>query len=193
MAEQEKANSGIMPLVLGLVIVTVIGLGAGFGLSKMFFKPDAPTTAPTTAAAAPARPGADPHAKPEAHADPKEAGKAEPPPETQAAAASDLSPADLKDVVITPFPPITANIGAPETVWIRLEGSMAVKPNEGTKPADVVQLASNKIVAYVKTLKLVDIQGPVGFLALSSDLNEIVRSATDGQARSVLISGFIVE
>jgi hypothetical protein len=56
-----------------------------------------------------------------------------------------------------------------------------------------VQLASNKMVAYVKTLKLTDIQGPVGFLALNSDLNEIVRNATDGQARSVLLSGFIVE
>jgi flagellar FliL protein len=197
MADQEKAKSGIVPLVLGLVIVTVIGLGAGFGLSKMFFKPDATPPAATAAAAAPAKPGADPHAKPEAHGethgDAKAAGKAEPPPETQAAAASDLNPADLKDVVLTPFAPITANIAMPDTVWIRLEGSMAVKPNEGTKPVDVVQLASNKIVAYVKTLKLVDIQGPVGFLALSSDLNEIVRSATDGQARSVLISGFIVE
>ena len=192
MADQEKAKSGIMPLVLGLVIVTVIGLGAGFGLSKLFFKPDAAPPQPVAAATS-AKPAADPHAKPDAHGTAKEPGKEEPPPETQAAAASDLNPADLKDVVITPFPPITANISMPETVWIRLEGSMAVKPNEGTKPADVVQLASNKIVAYVKTLKLVDIQGPVGFLALSSDLNEIVRSATDGQARSILISGFIVE
>jgi flagellar protein FliL len=196
MADQEKEKSGTMQLVLGLVVVTVIGLGAGFGLSKMFFKPDANPPPASSAAAAP-KPGADPHAKPEAqadaHGDKKDAGKADPPPETLAAVAAGIGPADLQDVVLTPFPAITANLASPDTVWIRLEGSMAVKPNEGIKPAEIVQLASDKMIAYVKTLKLDDLQGPVGFLALRSDLNEVVRSATDGQARSVLISGFIVE
>ncbi len=186
MADQEKVKSGAMQLVLGLVIVTGIGLGAGFGLSKMFFKPD--PNPPEVAAAKP-----DAHADAKGHGDSKDAGKADVPPETLAVAAADFNPADLKDVVMTPFAPITTNIATPETVWIRLEGSMAIKAKDGVKPADVAQLASNKIVAYAKTLKLVDIQGPVGFLALNSDLNEIARSATDGQARSVLISGFIVE
>ena len=175
-----------MQLVLGLVIVTFIGLGAGFGLSTMFPKLDA-------VAAAAAKPVADGHGKAEVHGTSKDAAKVEPPPETVAAAAADFNPADLKDVVLTPFAPITANIAVPDTVWLRLEGSMAVKAKDGIKPAEVVQLASNKMVAYVKTLKLTDIQGPVGFLALNSDLNEIARNATDGQARSVLISGFIVE
>jgi flagellar FliL protein len=194
MADQEKSKSGAMQLVLGLVIVTVIGLGAGFGLSAMFPKPDPAAIASASASFA-AKPPADSHAKADVQGTNKDHGvtAVEPPPPIAAAAAADFNPADLKDVVLTPFAPITANIAVPDTVWLRLEGSMAVKPKDGVKPADVVQLASNKMVAYVKTLKLTDIQGPVGFLALNSDLNEIVRNATDGQARSVLISGFIVE
>jgi flagellar FliL protein len=189
MADQEKSKSGAMQLVLGLAIVTVIGLGAGFGLSTMFPKPDSSAVA----SAAP-KPASDGHGKSDDHGGSKDHGTAEAPPlVTMAAAAADFNPADLKDVVLTPFAPITANIAVPDTVWLRLEGSMAVKAKDGTKPSDVVQLASNKMVAYVKTLKLTDIQGPVGFLALNSDLNEIVRNATDGQARSVLLSGFIVE
>jgi flagellar FliL protein len=190
MADQEKSKSGAMQLVLGLVIVTFIGLGAGFGLSTMFPKPDAVAAASADSAAKPAAEG---YGKAEVKGTGKDAAKVEPPPETAAAAAADFNPADLKDVVLTPFAPITANIAVPDTVWLRLEGSMAVKAKDGIKPTDVVQLASNKMVAYVKTLKLTDIQGPVGFLALNSDLNEIARNATDGQARSVLISGFIVE
>ena len=189
MADQEKSKSGTMQLVLGMAIVTVIGLGAGFGLSAMFPKPDAVAAASPSSVA---KPPADGHGKAEVHATGKDA-KVDPPPETPAAAAADFNPADLKDVVLTPFAPITANIALPDTVWLRLEGSMAVKAKDGIKPAEVVQLASSKMVAYVKTLKLTDIQGPVGFLALNSDLNEIARNATDGQARSVLISGFIVE
>jgi flagellar protein FliL len=192
MADQEKSKSGTMQLALGLLIVTVIGLGAGFGLSQMFPKPEAGPAQEASANAA-SSPGTEGQTKPADHGATKDGGKAEAPVETQAVAAADFNPADLKDVVVAPFAPITSNIAVPDTVWIRLEGSMAIKAKDGSKPADVVQLASNKIVAYVKTLKLVDIQGPVGFLALNSDLNEIVRSATDGQARSVLISGFIVE
>jgi hypothetical protein len=192
MAEKEKSKSGIMPLILGLVVVTVIGLGAGFGLSKMLVKPE--TKAPTAAAdPAAAKPAGEAHADPKAQGEAKDGAKTAPPPETETAAAADFNPAELKDVVLTPFTPVTANLSVPDTVWIRLEGSMAVKPKDGTKPADVVVLATNKMVPYLKTLKLADIQGPVGFMALNSDLNEIVRSATDGQARAVLITGFIVE
>lgn len=189
MADQEKSKSGVMQMVLGLVIVTSIGLGAGFGLSKMYFKPD--PNPPLAAAAAAVKP--DSRAEVKGQGGTQESGKLDVPPEVLAAAAADFNPADLKDVVLAPFAPITGNIATPENVWLRLEGSMAIKAKDGAKPADVVQLASNKIVAYIKTLKLVDIQGSVGYLALNSDLNEIVRSATDGQARSVLISGFVVE
>ena len=192
MADEEKPKSGVMPLVLGLAGVTLIGLGAGFGLSQIFMNVE-PKAAQVASVAPAQKSGADPQAETKGSDDNKDGAKVDVPPPTLAAAAADFNPADLKDVVLTPFAPITANLAAPDTVWIRLEGSMAIKPKDGAKPSDLVQVASNKMVAYVKTLKLVDIQGPVGFLALNSDLNEIVRSATDGQARSVLISGFIVE
>jgi flagellar FliL protein len=152
----------------------------------MLPKPEA-NQPPAAAASAAAKPDA------KGQTQATEAGHSDVPPEMLAVAAADFNPADLKDLVLTPFAPITSNLAVPENVWIRLEGSMAIKAKDGAKPADLVQLASDKIVSYVKTLKLVDIQGPVGFLAFNSDLNEIVRSATDGQARSVLISGFIVE
>lgn len=192
MADEEKPKSGVMPLVLGLAGITLIGLGAGFGLSQMFMNVE-PKAAQVASVAPAAKPGTDGPADSKGADESKDGAKVDVPPPMIAAAAADFNPADLKDVVLTPFAPITANLAAPDTVWIRLEGSMAIKPKDGAKPADIAQMASNKMVAYVKTLKLVDIQGPVGFLALKSDFNEIVRSATDGQARSVLISGFIVE
>ena len=175
-----------MGTLLGLALVTVIGLGAGFGLSKMFPTPE---PGPAQDAAAAEKPSATP-VVPEAK---DKDGKPIVPAEIKMSAAAALTPADLKDVVLAPFAPITTNIALPSNVWIRLEGSMALKPANGAKPADLVQLASTKMVDYVRTLKLVDVQGPIGFLAMNSDLNEIVRSATDGQARAVLITGFIVE
>jgi|GEM_PF-5243950 len=191
MANPEISKPGVMQFVLGLLVVTVIGLGAGLGLSKAFFQPE-PTPSQDASTPPSDRPGAE--GQPETKGSGKSASELPAAgAESKATAAAGFNAADLKDAVLTPFPTITSNIALPESVWIRLDGAMAIKPHSGVKATDLAQLASTKMVLYMKTLKLTDIQGAAGFLALNSDLNEIARNATDGQARAVLISGFIVE
>jgi flagellar protein FliL len=189
MAETEKTNSGTMPLVLGLLLITGLGLGAGFGLSKMMPKAEMPKVAEKSPDKSGSSVESEGGSKPKSETN----DGAETAPDISMHPASAFTPADLNEVVLTPFAPITSNLALPESVWIRLEGSMAVKPNSGVKPADVVQLASTQMVAYVRTLKIADIEGATGFQALNADLNELARNATEGQVRAVLISGFIVE
>jgi flagellar protein FliL len=193
MEKQEQSKSGTMQLVLGMLVITVVGLGAGFGLSKALTKPESLRTAENTSG--PNSTGVTAGAETESRAGAKlaTAETAAAGQEVKQTAAGVFRFTDIKDVVLTPFPPITSNIAMPESVWIRLEGVMAIKPNSGVKPADLVQLASTQMIAYVRTLKLADIQGATGFQAFNADLNELVRNVTEGQARAVLISGFIVE
>jgi hypothetical protein len=189
MAEAEKLKSGAMPLVMALLLITGTGLGAGFGLSKMLPKPQISQVAEKS----PDRAGAAIESDNTTHSSLETSDASETLPDVSMHPASAFTPADLKEVVLTPFAPITSNLALPESVWIRLEGTMAIKPDAGNKPADVVQLASTQMVAYVRTLKLADIEGAIGFQALNADLNELARNATEGQVRAVLISGFIVE
>jgi flagellar FliL protein len=192
MAKQEQSKSGTMQLILGLLLITVVGLGAGFGLSKTLTKPESIHASEDTV---PAKTGAIAGTESETKAGAKlaTAETAAAGQEIKQTGAGVFRFTDVKDVVLTPFPPITSNIAMPESVWIRLEGVMAIKPNSGVKPADLVQIASTQMIAYVRTLKLADIQGATGFQAFNADLNELVRNVTEGQARAVLISGFIVE
>ena len=188
MAKEEKPKSGAMQLVLGLLLTTIVSVGLGFGLSKTLAGPEAAHGSGTAFASAATKDsvGVAVEAKPDA----KLAGGVSQEAKPSAAA---FNVADIRDMELTPFPPITSNIAMPESVWIRLEGVLAIKPNAGVKVADVAQIASTKMVAYVRTLKLADIQGSVGFQAFNADLNELVRNTTEGQARAVLIYGFIVE
>ena len=184
-ATLEKTKPTVMQTAFGLLLVTICGCAIGFGVSRIAGKDAGSALVPATAA--PVHDGAT-----------KDQGSAA---EVQATgpATSDAGPYkqltadELKEVVLVPVPPITSNLSAPETVWIRLEGSVALKANAVGKPNDIAQFAAARIVSYIRTLKLADIEGPSGYLALESDLNEIVSSATEGQARAFLISGFIVE
>ena len=57
----------------------------------------------------------------------------------------------------------------------------------------VVAKISQHILAYLKTLKLSDLQGNGAVNAIAQDLNEIATTVSEGQAQGVLISGLVFE
>ncbi len=207
MADSEKPKGGIVQLLVPVLMIAVVGLGTGFGLSKMLAKPpDSIAPGPTVAkpaavaAATPTDPisktgpeaapaAVDTHGDKAADAD----AKAEAHSDSLLASQQKAMALDLGDTALVPLIPVVANLAVPSTSWIRLEGSLAVRKSGDAKPADIAQVVTPKILEYLKTLKLTDVSGPDSVSFLNMDLNEIVRSASGGQVRAVLMTGFIVE
>jgi flagellar protein FliL len=96
-------------------------------------------------------------------------------------------------MVVAPFAPIVTNIANPNSVWVRLEGSVVIKAQTEVKPDVLAAQSAHQIMAYLRTLDLPQVQGASGLMHVTEDLNEIMKTFSDGAVRQVLISGFIVE
>lgn len=94
---------------------------------------------------------------------------------------------------IVQLPPIITNIADPPDVWVRLEGNLVFdKSREANSTLLSAKLAQH-VMAYLNTLKLADMQGAGAIHAVSQDLDEIVRSLSDGQVQGLLLSGLVFE
>jgi len=203
MADGEKKKGGLMGLIVPLLVVGLAGIGTGFGVSSFLGKPKVTPEAPPSdpAAAAAAGQSADKKDKDksaEAKPDEKKDGKVDTEAVHSAGLLIDQQKAmvvSMKDTEFVPLTPVIANLANPSTSWIRLEGAVAVKKGDGKegKPADVVNLVAPKILDYLKTLSLDQVQGADNLAFLNMDLNEIVRAASNGQAQAILVTGFVVE
>ena len=89
--------------------------------------------------------------------------------------------------------PIITNLSDSTAVWVRLEGSMLFGKEKVEKRDLVVAKISQHILAYLKTLKLSDLQGNGAVNAIAQDLNEIATTVSEGQSQGVLISGLVFE
>ena len=89
--------------------------------------------------------------------------------------------------------PIITNLSDSTEVWVRLEGSMLFSKEMVEKRDFVVAKISQHVLAYLKTLKLSDLQGNGAVNAIAADLNEIAATVSEGQSQGVLISGLVFE
>jgi flagellar FliL protein len=89
--------------------------------------------------------------------------------------------------------PIVTNLASPERTWVRLEASLVM---DGEQTAETNMLAgqiTEDIIAYLRTVALVQIQGASGFQYLREDLNDRVRVRSGGKVRDLVIQSLIVE
>lgn len=97
------------------------------------------------------------------------------------------------ELKIIPFPPVLTTLSAPQGKWIRLEGSILARPGSDKSPELLAEQAGEQILAYLRTVRLNQLQGPSGYLAVRDDLNETVRTLSNGEVQGVLIHGLLVE
>ncbi len=110
--------------------------------------------------------------------------------------AAQNAPRPLKysgDTVIKTLEPVVSNLAEPSGVWVRLETSI-IFDNGAIENPDVMGAEIRKdMMAYVRTLKLAQIEGPSGLQHLREDLNERARVRADGRVRELLIETMIVQ
>jgi len=86
---------------------------------------------------------------------------------------------------------ITTNLAVPETIWIRLELSLVFdQPPQDPALADAIQ---QDFMTYIRTVKLMQIQGASGYQHLKSDLLERANIRSNGLVKDVLIRTMLFE
>lgn len=165
-----KGPSLVMQIVM-LLLMTVAALGIGWVTGGML-KGDGP---PAAEAAASADAGG--------HGAPKGGGHGE-------AAAEGEHAETPPDPLLVALAPITTNLAAPNETWIRLEASLVLD-----KPAEppLIEAVHQDLLAFVRTLKMHQIEGASGFQHLKADLEERAAIRSEGHVKNVLIRTLLFE
>jgi len=115
---------------------------------------------------------------------PAEPGK----PAESSAGASPAQPSTIVDL-----PPIVTNLGAPQDTWVRLEGSIIFDPRTLPHPDAVAGRIGDDILAYLRTVSLRQLEGPIGLENIRQDLNERAAIRSDGKVRAFVIRTLVVQ
>lgn len=102
--------------------------------------------------------------------------------------ADDVPAADYGSILA--LPAIMTNLAGPGDVWVRME--LALVFDGGTDSA-LAEFVHQDVMAYMRTVKLGQVEGPSGFQHLKSDLEERARIRTDGRVKSILIRTLLFE
>jgi flagellar protein FliL len=85
---------------------------------------------------------------------------------------------------------ITTNLAAPSNVWIRMEASIVLdEPQDESLP----ELIQQDFLAFVRTLKLHQIEGASGFQHFKADLQDRAAIRSGGHVKQVLIRTLLFE
>lgn len=171
--KQDGAPSKGPSLVVQIAVLLVLSLaaaGAGY-FSGGMLKGEAAVADP--AAAAPAA----------GHGAKTEGGHGE------GGGAEDPAAADLARGVLN-MPAITTNLAAPSDTWIRVELAAVF---EGATDPTVADTIHQDILAYLRTVKLHQVEGASGFLHLKDDIRERARIRGEGKVKDVLIRTIVFE
>jgi flagellar protein FliL len=94
---------------------------------------------------------------------------------------------------IIDLPPIVTNLGAPGDTWIRFEGSIILDPNALPHPEALANQIGEDILAYLRTVSLRQLEGPVGLENIRQDLNERAAIRSGGKVRELVIRTLVVQ
>lgn len=91
------------------------------------------------------------------------------------------------------LPPVVTNLGSPQEVWIRLEGSIVFDPKALPHPEALAAEIGTDILAYLRTVSIKQIEGPIGLEALREDLNDRAAIRSRGAVREFVIRTLVVQ
>jgi flagellar protein FliL len=94
---------------------------------------------------------------------------------------------------IVDLPPIVTNLGAPQDTWIRLEGSIIFDPKTLPHPEAVASQIGDDALAYLRTVSLHQLEGPIGLENIRQDLNERAATRSGGKVHAFVIRTLVVQ
>ena len=177
-----QGSPGKMGQVLVFLVMTLFAMGAGYGASVVLQNMQAQSLIEDQATDA-AGHGEAATAAAGGHG-------SETPASGHGSSAHDETPVPPGSLVTMEIPAIITNLAAPRETWIRLE--LAVR-FVGNPSPQLIEDIHQDLLAFVRTMRLEQIEGPSGFLHFKSDLAERAAIRSGGAARSVLVKVLLFE
>ncbi len=106
---------------------------------------------------------------------------------------SSASIAPAQPSTIVDLPPIVTNLGAPQDTWVRLEGSIIFDPKTLPHPEAVASQIGDDALAYLRTVSLHQLEGPIGLENIRQDLNERAATRSGGKVHAFVIRTLVVQ
>jgi len=91
------------------------------------------------------------------------------------------------------MPPIVTNLGAPKDTWIRLEASIVFDAKAIPHPETLADEIASDELAYLRTVSLSQIEGPIGLQNIRQDLNERAAIRSNGKVSELIIRTLVVQ
>jgi flagellar protein FliL len=107
--------------------------------------------------------------------------------------AASHAPTPSQPSAIVDLPPIVTNLGSPQDTWIRLEGSIVFDPRTLPHPEAVAAQIGDDVLAYLRTVSLRQLEGPIGLENIRQDLNERAATRSGGKVRAFVIRTLVVQ
>jgi flagellar protein FliL len=164
-----KAKSSFVSRLIEWLIVTLVAAGAGAALAAM--NPPAPP--PENIAAD--KPGKIPSEK-----------KA-----TETAPAAAVCGAGGPGMI--DMPPIVTNIANPADIWVRLEASIVFDPKALPHPDVVAAEIATDELAYLRTVSVSELQGPIGLENIRQDLRDRASVRSGGKVTDLLLKTLVLQ
>jgi flagellar protein FliL len=95
--------------------------------------------------------------------------------------------------IVRQLTPIVTNLMAPKEAWIRLEAAIVLKPEAASEQDLIAVESSDKIMGFLRSVSLAQIEGPSGLLRLRDDLHDLLAGDAHSHVSSVLITSMVVE
>lgn len=183
--EVKEASGGKGGFIVALLLLAVLGGGAGAGFSMTFLNPNATADHGKDAADAS---GAKQGAK-------ASSGGGKP---GEAAATPGKAPGkgaekEVPKEQIMNLDPILVTLAGPQRSWARLELGVLIEPVEKEDPAPLLKAMSENIMSFLRTVPLSHVESSAGLEYLREDLSEIARLHSKGRVRGVILRSLVVE
>ena len=101
--------------------------------------------------------------------------------------------APAQSSTIVDLPPIVTNLDAPQDTWVRLEGSIIFDPKTLSHPEAMAGQIGDDILAYLRTVSLHQLEGPIGLENLRQDLSERAATRSGGKVHAFVIRTLVVQ
>lgn len=97
------------------------------------------------------------------------------------------------DAVLQNLDAVITNLASPSDVWIRLEAAIVFTKGAIENPVVTGAEIQQDILAYARTVKLAQLEGPSALQHLREDLNERVSLRTGGKVSELIIQSLVVQ
>jgi flagellar protein FliL len=94
---------------------------------------------------------------------------------------------------ILDLPPIVTNLGAPADAFIRVESSIVFDGKTMPHPEILAAEIATDELAYLRTLSLPEIQGPIGLANIRQDLSDRAITRSGGKVSEFILRTLVVQ